>query len=205
VNLSARTHGQGIGVQAACRWYREGTRPVPVQKAGRLVLVSPEAAGAARKTGDAGLYARVSWHGQKSGLDGQPAPLFAWVVKAGLPTVRVQAEAGSGMNGSRAKVHRLLPGPAVTVVVAGHRDRPGRINTELAEVTRSAPDRRLVVPGDSGVTGDVVRDMGAALTWFCARRCGRRPARNRALPTLGCARQDTGLRAVKGQACGGAG
>src|ERR1039457_4381828 len=54
------------------------------------------------------LYARVSSHDQKSGLDGQVARLSAWAAEAGLPAVRVEAEVGSGMNGSRAKVRRLL-------------------------------------------------------------------------------------------------
>jgi len=145
VNLTEWAHVQGIHVQTAYRWYREGTLPVPVRKVGRLILVSPEtAAEAARKTEGAGLYARVSWHDQKSGLDGQVARLSAWAAEAGLPVVRVEAEVGSGVSGSRVKVRRLLADPAVTVVVE-HRDRLGRVNTELAETALSAHNRRLVV------------------------------------------------------------
>ena len=84
MDLTEWAHVQGIHVQTACRWYREGTLPVPVQKAGRLILVSPQtAAGAARRAEGAGLYARVSSHDQKSGLDGQVARL-SWAAKAGL-------------------------------------------------------------------------------------------------------------------------
>ena len=174
MNLTEWARAQGIHVQTAYRWYREGTLPVPVQKVGRLILVSPQtAAGAARETGGAGLYARVSWHDQRPGLDGQVARLSAWAAEAGLPVVRVEAEAGSGMNGSRAKVRRLLADPAVTVVVAGNRDRLGRVNTELAEAALSAHNRRLVVLDDSEVTDDLARDMAEVLTWFCARRYGR--------------------------------
>jgi putative resolvase len=108
VNLPGWSDAQGIRVQTAYRWYREGTLPVPVRKAGRLIFVSPQAAAeAARKTEGGGLYARVSSPGQKSGLDGQLARLSAWAVRAGLPVVRVAAGVGSGMNGSRAKVRRL--------------------------------------------------------------------------------------------------
>ena len=67
--------------------------------------------------------------------------------------VRVEAEVGSGMNGSRPKVRRLLADPGVPVVVAGHRDRLGRMNTELAEAALAAHRRRLVVLDDSEVTG----------------------------------------------------
>jgi len=204
VNLTEWAHAHGIRVQTACRWCRVGTLPVPVRKAGRLILVSPEtAAGAAWKTGGAGVYARVSSQDQKPGLPGQVARLSAWAAKAGLPVVRVEAGAGAGMNGSRAKVRRLRADPAVTVVVARHRDRLGRVNTELAGAALAARDRRLVVLDDSEVTDDLVPDMAGVLTWFCARLYGRRPARNRALKALGCARQDIGPWAVKLRASGG--
>jgi putative resolvase len=146
----------------------------------------------------------VSSHDQKPDLDGQVARLSAWAAKVGLPVVRVEAEVGSGMNGSRAKVRRLLADPAVTVVVVEHRDRLGRTNTELVEAALSAHERRLVVLDDSEVTDDLVRDMVEVLTSFCARLCGRRSARNRALKALGCAQQNIGPQAVKLQTSGGA-
>jgi putative resolvase len=206
VNLTEWAQAQGIHVQTAYRWYREGTLPVPARKVGRLILVSPQtAAGSARMAEGAGLYARVSSHDQKSALDGQVARLSAWAAEAGLPVMRVEAEVGSGLNGSRAKVRRLLADPAVTVVVVEHRDRLGWMNTELVEAALSAHDRRLVVLDDSEGTGDVVGDMVEVLTWFCARLYGRRSARNRALKALGCAQQDIGPRAVKLQMGGGAG
>jgi putative resolvase len=205
VNLTEWADAQGVPVQTAYRWYREGTLPVPARKAGHLIVVSPQAAAeTAPKTEGAGLYPRVSWHDQRSGLDGQGARLPVWAADAGRPAVRAEAEAGSGMNGSRPKVRRLLADPAVTVVVAGHRDRLGRTGTELAAAALSAHHRRLVVPGGSDVTGDLVCDIVEVLTWFCARCCGRRPARNRGVTALGCARQDIGPRAVKLQTSGGA-
>jgi putative resolvase len=204
VNLTEWARTQGIHVQTAYRWYREGTLPVPAQKVGRLILVSPEtAAEAGRKAAGAGLYARVSSHDQKSDLDGQVARLSGWAAEAGLPVVRVEAEVGSGMNGSRAKVRRLLADPAVTVVVVEHRDRLGRMNTELVEAALSAHNRRLVVLDGSEVTDDLVRDVVEVLTSFCARLYGRRSARNRALKALGCAQQDIGPRAVRLQVPGG--
>ena len=188
MNLTEWAHAQGVHVQTGYRWYREGTLPVP-----------------ARKAGGAGRYARVSWPDQRSGLDGQVARLSVWAADSGLPAVRAEAGSGSGVNGSRAEVRRLLADPAVTVVAAGHRDRLGRTGTELAAAALSAHSRRLAVPGDSDGTGDLAGDRAEVLTWFCARLCGRRPARNRALTALGCAQQDIGPRAVTLQSSGGAG
>jgi putative resolvase len=79
--------------------------------------MSPEAVLAGGASGGVGLYARVSSHDQKADLDRQVARLSTWAAQAGLGVVRVEAEVGSGMNGARAKVRRLLAGPKVTVVV----------------------------------------------------------------------------------------
>ena len=206
MNLTEWARAQGIHVTTAYRWYREGKLPVPARKVGRLILVSPETAASAAPKDGVGLYARVSSHDQEADLDRQVARLSAWAAQAGLPVIRVESEVGSGVNGSRAKVRRLLADPAAAVVVVEHRDRLGRMNTELVEAALSAHNRRLVVLDDSEVTDDLVRDMAEVLTSFCARLYGRRSARNRALKALGCAQRDIGPQAVRqisGAAAGG--
>jgi putative resolvase len=84
------------------------------------------------------------------------------------------------MNGSRVKVRRLLADPEVTTVVVEHKDRLGRMNTELVEAALAAAGRRLVILDDGEAADDLVRDMVEVLTSFCARLYGRRSARNRA-------------------------
>jgi putative resolvase len=108
-----------------------------------------------------GLYARVSSHDQKSDLDRQVARLTGWAAQAGGTVVRVEAEVGSPMNGSRAKVRRLLADPRVTAVVVEHRDRLGRMNTELGEAALAEHGRRLVVLDDGEVDDDLVGDNSA--------------------------------------------
>ncbi|WP_343709529.1 IS607 family transposase, partial [Mycobacterium sp.] len=179
-------------------WFRDGTLPVPaVRVNSRSVLVSPDVLPGAL-TAAFGLYARVSSHDQKSELDRQVARLSRWAAQAGGQVVRVEAEVGSGVNGSRSKVRRLLADPKVTAVVVEHRDRLGRMNTELVEAALSAHGRRLVVLDSGEVTDDLVRDMVEVLTSFCARLYGRRSARNRALKAVGCAQRDVGPAAVVG-------
>jgi len=65
------------------------------------------------------------------------------------------------------------------------------MNTELVEAALSAHGRRLVVLDPDEVDDDLVRDVTEALTSFCARLYGRRPARNRAEKALRCAARDT--------------
>ena len=201
VNLSQWARSQGIHPQTAYRWYRNGTLPVPALRVGpRTIMVNIDAASAARE--GLGLYARVSSHDQRSDLDRQVARLTGWAANAGHRVVRVEAEVGSGMNGSRAKVRRLLVDPAVTTVVVEHRDRLGRVNTELVEAALGAGGRRLVVVDDGDVDDDLVGDMVDVLTSFCARLYGRRSARNRAEKALRCAERDVGPRALEAEAAG---
>ena len=159
------------------------------------MLVSPDSAGGA--FGDTfGLYARVSSHDQRSDLDRQVARLSEWAAKAGHPVVRVEAEVGSGVNGSRSKLRRLLADPKVTTVVVEHRDRLARMNAGLVEAALSAHGRRLVVIDAGEADDDLVRDMTEVLTSFCARLYGRRSARNRAEKALRCAEHDVGPMAL---------
>ena len=188
MNLTEWARQQGIHPQTAYRWLRNGTMPVPVARINsRSVLVFPDQA---TPQGALGLYARVSSHDQRTDLDRQVARLREWAAKSGQPVVRVEAEVGSGVNGSRPKLRRLLADAKVTTVVVEHRDRLARMNAELLEASLSAQGRRLLVLEEGEVEDDLVREMVEVLTSFCARRYGRRGARNRATRALRCAEKE---------------
>ncbi|GGO75890.1 IS607 family transposase [Nonomuraea cavernae] len=191
MNLTEWARAQGIAPRTAYRWFREGTLPVPAERVGpRTILVNIDANTSPPVTGGVGLYARVSSHDQKADLERQVARLSQWAAKAGHTVVRVESEIASGMNGGRMKARRLLADAKVTTVVVEHRDRLGRMNTELVEAALEAAGRRLVVLDDGEVEDDLVRDMVEVLTSFCARLYGRRSAKNRARKALKAAAAD---------------
>lgn len=195
MNLTEWARAQRVHQQTAYRLFREGTLPVPAVRVNqRTVLVSPDAP--AEPAAAPGLYARVSSHDQGEDLDRQVARLTTWTADAGGQVVRLEAEVGSGMNGSSAKVRRPLADPKVTAVVVEHRDQLGRMTSELVESALSAHGRRLVVLEDGEVASDLARDMVEVLTRFCARLYSRRSARNQALKAVGCARRDIGPQAA---------
>lgn len=195
MRLREWAENQGVHYQTAWRWFREGTLPVPaVQTPSGTILVEVERPASTSEA--LGLYARVSSHDHKVDLDRQMARLTEWAAKAGQPVVGVEAEVGSGMNGTRRKVRRLLADPKVTTLVVEHRDRLGRMNTELVEAALAASGRRIVVLDEGEVTDDLVRDMVEVLTSFCARLYGKRSARNRAEKALRCAEHDFGPMAL---------
>jgi len=127
------------------------------------------------------LYARVSSWDQKNDLDRQVARLSAWATRHGLTVVRAEAEVGSGLNGRRRRLMRLLADPTISTIVVEHRDRLARFGVEYLEAALGAQGRRVVVIDPGETTDDLVRDMVDVLTAFCARLYGRRSARNRAL------------------------
>src|ERR1700737_33005 len=199
MKLSDWARANGVHPKTAYRWWRTGTLPVPARQINARVILVDDAAStnrAAPELSAGGLDARGSSHDQRSDLDRQVARLSEWAAKAGARVLRIEAEVGSGMNGARAKVRRLLADPAVRTVVGEHPARLGRMNVELVEAALSASGRSLVVLDPAERDDDLVRDMTEVLTSFCARLYGRRSARNRAEKALRCAARDVGPMAL---------
>jgi|SRR5665647_2588372 len=177
----------GVHPQTAYVWFANGTLPVRAERVGpRVIMVFPDesAAPAPTSVGGLGLYSRVSSHDHKADLQRQADRLHAWATATGLPIVAAVSEVGSGMNGARPKLRKLLADPTVTTVVVEHRDRLGRMNTELIEAALAASGRRLIVVDPAELDDDLVRDMTEVLTSFCARLYGRRSAKNQTKAAL---------------------
>ena len=189
MKLAAWARANGVHPQTAYRWFRQGRMPVPARRlpSGTILVQEPPGDGVA----DRGpvLYARVSAHDQRADLDRQVARLAGWAASQGMAVAEVVREVGSGMNGRRPRLARLLADPLVTMIVVEHRDRLARVGVEHLEAALSAHGRRLVVVDPGETTDDLVRDMIDVLTSFCARLYGRRGARNRALRAVTCARR----------------
>lgn len=175
----------------AYRWFREGTLPVPAERVGRLILVKTAALASAAAAGVV-LYARVSSHDRRSDLDRQVARLTAWATERDLGVGQVVCEVGSGLNGKRPKLRRILSDPDARVIVVEHRDRLARFGVEHLEAALSAQGRRIVVADPGETTDDLVCDMIEVLTGMCARLYGRRGARNRAMRAVTEAKREPG-------------
>ena len=112
VNLTEWAPLHGMHRQAAYRWFRNGTLPVPLVRVNaRSLLAAPHAVlGPAR--GGIGLSAWVSSHDQKVGPGRQVARLTEWAAQSGRAVVRAEAATGSGASGAGPEARRLLVGPA---------------------------------------------------------------------------------------------
>jgi putative resolvase len=140
-----------------------------------MVRAEPE-----RPTGRVVAYCRVSSADQKPDLERQAGRVVTGATALGLAVAEVVTEIGSGLNGKRRKLHRLLADPDAAVIVVEHRDRLARFGVEHLEAALAATGRRLVILDPEETQDDLVRDMTEVLTSMCARLYGRRSARNRA-------------------------
>lgn len=130
------------------------------------------------------LYARVSSADQKADLDRQIARLTEYAIHHKLLIVDAVKEVGSGLNGHRRGMMRLLRDPAIAAIVVEHRDRLMRFGIEYVEASLAAQGRRLIVIEPDEVTDDIVRDLHEVIISMCARLYGKRSAKNRAQKAL---------------------
>ncbi len=187
VKLAEWARVNGVHPQTAYRWFREDRMPVPARRLASGTIWVDSAAGTA--TGRTVVYARVSSHDQRADLDRQVARLTQWATANGHVIGEVVTEVGSGLNGKRPKLRRILSDPSASVVVVEHRDRLARFGIEHLEAALSAHGRTIIVADRGETTDDLVRDMIEVLTSMCARLYGRRGARNRAMRAVTAAKQ----------------
>lgn len=181
MKLSEWAKKQGISYKTAWRWVRQGKMPVPFEQTptGTILVREPDT-----PPGAVALYARVSSTDQKSDLDRQVARLVEYANAQGWMVAKAVTEIGSGLNGHRPKLIRLLADPKVRTIMVEHRDRLMRFGFEYVEAALAAQGRRVVVVEPGEVKDDLVQDMIEVLTSFCARLYGRRSARNKAKKAL---------------------
>ncbi|MEU3457226.1 IS607 family transposase [Micromonospora sp. NPDC006766] len=184
MKLSDWAREQGVSYQTAWRWVRDGRMPVPVRQAPSGTWIVEEARSAA---GRVVAYCRVSSSDQKSDLDRQTVRVVEGANAQGLAVAEVVTEIGSGLNGKRRKLHRLLADPSAAVIVVEHRDRLARFGVEHVQAALAATGRRLVVIDPEGSTDGLVEDMAEVLTSLCVRLYGQRAGKDRAARALAAA------------------
>jgi putative resolvase len=190
MKLSAWAKANGLTYKTAWRMWRDGRLPIPAEQLPTgTVIVHPPPAPSAEAVA---LYARVSSADQKADLERQLGRLADDASRERLTVIRSVSEIGSGLNGHRAKVMRLLADPAVRTLVVEHRDRLARFGAEYIEAALAAGGRKLVVVDQAEMNDDLVQDMVDVLTSFCARLYGRRAAKNRAEKALAAAAAEGG-------------
>lgn len=170
-----------MSYRAALNWFPAGTLPAPAwQLDTGTILVEP----AAGEQGRTVAYCRVSSTDQRDALDGQAGRVAQECAQRGIALDSTVTEIGSGLNGNRSKLRKLLSDPAAITFVVEHRDRLARFGVEHLEAALAAQSRRIVVLDNTELADDLVRDVTEVLTLMCARLYGRRSASKRVKAAL---------------------
>lgn len=120
------------------------------------------------------------------------ARLTQWGRANGHLVAEVVREVGSGLEGKRPKLRRILSDPYATVVLMEHRDRLARLEVEDSEAVLSTQGRGVLVADQGETIDDLVCDTIEALASTCARPYGCRGARNRTKRAITATRQAPG-------------
>ena len=185
MKLSAWAKEQGISYKTAWRWWKAGTMPVPVEQlASGTIIVHPTKSIAANFFGNVALYARVSSADQKADLDRQFDRLSEYALAHKMSVVDSVKEIGSGFNGHRRGMMRLLANSNIQTIVVEHRHRLIRFGFEYLDASLSAQNRKIVVIDTKELADDVVRDLHEVIVSMCARLYGKRSAKNKAQKAL---------------------
>lgn len=166
---------------------KTGQLPVPAEQlATGTVVVHAETS----PPSGVALYARVSSADQKADLDRQLARLTEYAVCHKLNIMDAVKDVGSGLNGHRKGLMRLLRDHRAQTIVVEHRDRLMRFGFEYVESALAAQGRRVIVIEPDEVTDDVVRDLHEVIVSMWARLYGPRSAKNRARKVLDALKDD---------------
>jgi predicted site-specific integrase-resolvase len=133
----------GISYKSAWRMWKRGQLPLPVEQLPTGTVIVPPSSSVTE--GGAVLYARVSSAEHKADLDRQIARLSEVAASRHLIVTDGVKEIGSGLNGHRRAILKLLRKPASRTVVVGHRDRLMRFGFEYVEAALAAQGRTLTV------------------------------------------------------------
>lgn len=177
MKLSTWSKKKGISYRTSWRWFKQGKLPVVAEqtKTGTILVKEED-----NLLNAVAIYARVSSSDQKKDLDQQIARLVLFANKNGWVVAHTITEIGSGLNGHRPKLMKILMNSNIKIILVEHRDRLMRFGTEYVESALAAHGRKLIIADDAELKDDLVQDMIEVLTSFCARLYGRRSAKNKA-------------------------
>jgi putative resolvase len=180
MKLSDWARKNDISYKTAWRWFHEGKLPVPAKQVGegKTIIVFDE--GVPEPDDSVVIYCRVSGHDQKDDLERQVERLKNFASAKGWEIKSIITEIGSGLNGKRPKLLKILKDPNTGVILVEHRDRLTRFGFEYLESALKAQRRKIVVADQTEETDDLWQDFIDVVTSMCARIYGKRGARNRA-------------------------
>ena len=171
ISLTAWGRLYGFDKATTARMHHAGKLPPELRieqlPNGRYYVVVPP-----ESDGRCVVYARVSSDDQKEDLDRQVGRVVEWATRQGHRPDEVVKEIGSGLNGNRQRLRRLVADHTVATIVVEHRERLSRFGFEYVEAALSGRGARILVVEEDELEDDLVGDVTEVMTSLCARLYG---------------------------------
>jgi len=177
VKLSDYAKRQGISYRTAWRWYKAGLLNAEQMPTGTIIVRDDTVTPVQERTI---IYARVSAAENKSDLDSQAERASQYCIARGYQIGGIIKEIGSGLNDQRPRLIKLLNDSTARRIVVEHKDRLTRfgfnyIETLLKQQGRSIEVINMAADGKE----DLLQDLIAIITSFCARLYGQRRSKRK--------------------------
>ncbi len=177
MKLSAWAKEQGVSYKTAWRLWKAGRLDAYALPTGTVIVRSPRGTGL---TGKVAIYSRVSSSENKNNLERQAERLQQYAVARGYQIYKVVKEVGSGVNDERKLLSKLLSDKNYDVLIVEHKDRLTRFGFHYLDNWFESQGRKIEVVNFT-VDGqeDLMQDLVAIITSFCARLYGLRGSRRK--------------------------
>jgi len=121
------------------------------------------------------IYARVSSSENKDNLKKQAERLEEYAIARGYQIYKAVEEIGSGVNDNRKKLTKLLKDKNYNKLVVEHKDRLTRFGFNYIQILFNQIRKNIEVVNEAeNDKQDLMQDLVAIITSFCARLYGKR-------------------------------
>src|SRR5260221_10129600 len=180
MKLSDYAKQMGVRYETAWRWFRDGK--IQGRRIGlhTIMITEGQEQSATAVCRRVAVYARVFSSENKSTLDSQAERLVVYCAARGYQVAKVITEIGSGINDARPKLLELLADESIGLIVVEHKDRLTRFGFRYLDTLLTTQGRAIeVVNQAENGTEDVLADLTAIVSSFCARLYGQRRAKRK--------------------------
>lgn len=176
MKLSEYAKKLGISYRTAWNYFKQGKLDAYQTHTGTIIVREKETT-ADKKVA---IYCRVSSAENKSNLESQKQRLLDYCAAKGYKVHKIIAEIGSGVNDSRKQWLSLLKDKSITLIVVEHKDRFTRFGFNAYKVllANEGRDIEVINESDNGKE-DLLQDLVAIITSFCARLYGLRRSKRK--------------------------
>ena len=171
MKLSDYAKKLGISYRTAWNYFKQGKLNAYQTHTGTVIVREPET----YTEKNAAIYCRVSSAENKTNLESQKQRLLDYCAAKGYKVDKAVTEIGSGVNDTRKQWLSLLKDRSINLIVIEHKDRFTRFGFNAYKVLLNNENRDIEVVNEAGDgKEDLLQDLVAIITSFCARLYGLR-------------------------------